>query len=298
MRRAIIASCAPGAAACGASLLNLMARSVGRCRASRCCRPTQHDELSQFFTELGTALSRVLVPGAHVFIASNPLLSTLAFHALQRAGLEKRGEVVRLVQTLRGGDRPKGAETAFPDVSVMARSGWEPWGIFRKPVEGTVAENLRRWGTGGLRRISEHGAVQGCDRECAYGTGGAGHRGASFAEAAGLSAPAGARVVAVGRQGLSMTPSRAAVQRWRLRRPWATTPWARSAMRSTTGWGARPSRGWPRCGSGKKPSPATSRGDRAARRRRPPRCRAPLTHSPTALRTASRPVPPATVRSP
>ena len=116
---------------------------------------TQHDELSQFFTVLGTALSRVLVPGAHVFIASNPLLSTLAFHALQRAGLEKRGEVVRLVQTLRGGDRPKGAETAFPDVSVMARSGWEPWGIFRKPVEGTVAENLRRWGTGGLRRISD-----------------------------------------------------------------------------------------------------------------------------------------------
>ena len=37
----------------------------------------------------------------------------------------------------------------------MARSGWEPWGIFRKPVEGTVAENLRRWGTGGLRRISD-----------------------------------------------------------------------------------------------------------------------------------------------
>lgn len=115
---------------------------------------TQHDELSQFFTALGTALSRVLVPGAHVFVASNPLLSTLAFHALQRAGLQKRGEVVRLVQTLRGGDRPKGAETAFPDVSVMARSGWEPWGMFRKPLEGTVAENLRRWGTGGLRRVS------------------------------------------------------------------------------------------------------------------------------------------------
>jgi DNA modification methylase len=37
----------------------------------------------------------------------------------------------------------------------MARSGWEPWGIFRKPVEGTVAENLKRWGTGGLRRRSD-----------------------------------------------------------------------------------------------------------------------------------------------
>jgi DNA modification methylase len=115
----------------------------------------QRKELSEFFTVLGTALSRVLVPGAHVLVASNPLLSTLTFHALQQTGLEKRGEVVRLVQTLRGGDRPKGAETAFPDVSVMARSGWEPWGVFRKPIEGTVAENLKRWGTGGLRRVSD-----------------------------------------------------------------------------------------------------------------------------------------------
>jgi len=109
--------------------------------------------LSEFFCDLGTALHRVLVPGAHLFIASNPLLSTLTFHALQAAGLEKRGEVVRLVQTLRGGDRPKGAEAEFADVSVMARSAWEPWGIFRKPLDGTVAANLKRWGTGGLRRI-------------------------------------------------------------------------------------------------------------------------------------------------
>ncbi|HEY4342023.1 MAG TPA: DNA methyltransferase [Steroidobacteraceae bacterium] len=113
----------------------------------------QLEELTQFFTQLGTALQRALVPGAHIFLASNPLLSTLTFHALQRTGLEKRGEVVRLVQTLRGGDRPKGAEAEYADVSVMARSGWEPWGIFRKPLEGTVAENLARWGTGGLRRV-------------------------------------------------------------------------------------------------------------------------------------------------
>jgi hypothetical protein len=58
------------------------------------------------------------------------------------------------VQTLRGGDRPKGAEKEFPDISVMPRSCWEPWGVFRKPVSGTVAENLREWGTGGLCRIS------------------------------------------------------------------------------------------------------------------------------------------------
>ena len=110
--------------------------------------------LYNFFGALAYGLTRALVPGGHIVIASNPLLSSLTFHAFQSAGLDKRGEVIRLVQTLRGGDRPKGAEDEFPEVSMMARSGWEPWGIFRKPFEGTAAGNLRKWGTGGLRRIS------------------------------------------------------------------------------------------------------------------------------------------------
>jgi site-specific DNA-methyltransferase (adenine-specific) len=37
----------------------------------------------------------------------------------------------------------------------MPRSGWEPWGVFRKPCEGRVQDNLRKWKTGGLRRISK-----------------------------------------------------------------------------------------------------------------------------------------------
>ena len=116
------------------------------------------DELTRlhsFFSAIAYGIQRALVPGGHAFIAANPLLSTMTFHAFQSAGLEKRGEVIRLVQTLRGGDRPKGAEKEFADVSVMARSCWEPWGIFRKPMAGTVAENLRAYGTGGLRRISD-----------------------------------------------------------------------------------------------------------------------------------------------
>lgn len=36
----------------------------------------------------------------------------------------------------------------------MPRSSWEPWGLFRKPCEGRVQDNLRRWKTGGLRRVS------------------------------------------------------------------------------------------------------------------------------------------------
>jgi site-specific DNA-methyltransferase (adenine-specific) len=69
-------------------------------------------------------------------------------------GYEKRGEIIRVVYTLRGGDRPKNAHEEFPDVSVMPKSCWEPWGLFRKPCEGRVQDNLRKWKTGGLRRIS------------------------------------------------------------------------------------------------------------------------------------------------
>ena len=111
--------------------------------------------LHDFFVAWGHGAFRSLVPGGHLVTASNPLVSTITFHALQEAGFEKRGEIIRLVQTLRGGDRPKGAEREFPNVSVMPRSCWEPWGIFRKPFRGTVADNLRQWGTGGLRRVSD-----------------------------------------------------------------------------------------------------------------------------------------------
>jgi hypothetical protein len=113
-------------------------------------------KLHRFFNEFAHLVLRALAPGGHVFVASNPLLSSMTFYAIQEAGFEKRGEIIRLVQTLRGGYKPKGAEEDFPGVSVMPRACWEPWGVFRKPFVGTVAENLRRWGTGGLRRVSKN----------------------------------------------------------------------------------------------------------------------------------------------
>lgn len=119
---------------------------------------TEEDRKSlfDFFFEWARSVTPVLRPGAHVFIASNPLVSPVMSFALEKAGLERRGEIVRLVRTFRGGDKPKGAEGKFGMVSTMPRSCWEPWALFRKPLQArTVAENLRKWQTGGLRRISK-----------------------------------------------------------------------------------------------------------------------------------------------
>jgi site-specific DNA-methyltransferase (adenine-specific) len=112
-------------------------------------------ELERFFFAWSRLLLPVVVPGGHVLIASNPLLSFVVASAVTRAGFERRGEVIRLTMTMRGGDRPKAAHTEFADVSVMPRSMWEPWLIFRKPIEGRVQDNLRRWKTGGFRRPSK-----------------------------------------------------------------------------------------------------------------------------------------------
>ncbi len=111
------------------------------------------DGIRGFFEDWGTRIHRALVPGGTILIASNPLVSPYVCQGLLAAGLERRGEIIRLVRTLRGGDRPKNAEGEFPGVSVMPRSCYEPWLLFRKSIsERRVAENLRKWGTGGLRR--------------------------------------------------------------------------------------------------------------------------------------------------
>ncbi|HWA85577.1 MAG TPA: DNA methyltransferase [Opitutus sp.] len=112
----------------------------------------QLDDLRLFFLQWARLLLPKLVPGANVLVASNPLLSHIVSNALAAAGLERRGEVIRLVMTMRGGDRPKDAHEEFANVSVMPRSMWEPWLVFRKAPEGRIQDNLRKWKVGGFRR--------------------------------------------------------------------------------------------------------------------------------------------------
>lgn len=110
--------------------------------------------LGRFFEMMGLLFYRVTVPGANIVVASNPLIAHYVASALAKSGLEPRGTLVRLVMTMRGGDRPKNAHEEFKDISVMPRSMWEPWLVFRRPLDGRVQDNLRKWKTGGFRRIS------------------------------------------------------------------------------------------------------------------------------------------------
>lgn len=111
-------------------------------------------QLGEFFFSWALCLLPVLVPGANIVMASNPLVSYIVANAVTKAGFERRGEIIRLVMTMRGGDRPKNAHKEFTEVSVMPRSMWEPWLIFRKPIEGRIQDNLRKWKTGGFKRPS------------------------------------------------------------------------------------------------------------------------------------------------
>ena len=114
----------------------------------------ERQALRLFFREWAKLAQRILRPGGHVFLASNSHLSQMVFSAIVDGGLEFRGELIRLVRTLRGGDRPKNAEKEFFDVTSLPRGCYEPWGIFRKTIPNNmkVSDCLREYQTGGLRR--------------------------------------------------------------------------------------------------------------------------------------------------
>lgn len=117
----------------------------------------ERNKLEEFFVDWARLALHALRPGGHLIIASNALLSQLVFSALVKGGFEFRGQIIRLVRTLRGGDRPKNAEDEFEGVCTLPRGNYEPWGLLRKalPPKMTVGECLREYQTGALRRLPD-----------------------------------------------------------------------------------------------------------------------------------------------
>ena len=120
----------------------------------------QKQNIEKFFQQWAEMLLPALIPGAHIVVASNPVLSSHVFQGLLAAGLEPRATLMRVYHGFRGGDRPKNAEQEFPDLCVSPRGNYEPWLLFRRPIEEkTVAQNLRKWGVGALRMLESGGPV-------------------------------------------------------------------------------------------------------------------------------------------
>jgi hypothetical protein len=96
--------------------------------------------LDSFFFSWAKALLPVLVPGANVVVASHALVSYLVAGAVVRAGFERRAEIVRLVMTLRGGDRPEELAPRVPgrerdaalEVGAVAAFPEAPGGTMRR----------------------------------------------------------------------------------------------------------------------------------------------------------------------
>ena len=184
----------------------------------------QLQRLHDFFFTWARYLYPKLRPGANVLIASNPLLAHVLSSAVTRAGLEKRGEIVRLVTTLRGGDRPKGANEEFRHVTVMPRSMWEPWVVIRKPLEGTVQNNLRRWETGGLPQTIRGIPFRGRDQVRAYRKERKGNRSTPEPETTGVPETNCPRSTPLGRRNRDRHLRRRRVHPLQPPRPWDTNP--------------------------------------------------------------------------
>ncbi len=115
----------------------------------------QKKDIERFFCHWAKIVFSKMRPGGHVLIASNPILQMYVQNALVSLGFENRATILRLYNGFRGGDKPKNAEVEFAGVCVTPKGKYEPWLLFRKPIsEKTVAQNLRKWGTGGLRMLA------------------------------------------------------------------------------------------------------------------------------------------------
>lgn len=115
----------------------------------------QRLQVEEYFAAFARTIMAKVKPGGHMLIAGNPVLQHYVQAGVMSSGWENRATLLRVYHGFRGGDRPKNAETEFPEVCVTPRGNYEPWMLFRKPLsEKTVAANLRRWGTGGLRMLA------------------------------------------------------------------------------------------------------------------------------------------------
>lgn len=109
-------------------------------------RTVQGQRAFQRWTEeWAAALIRVLRPGAHVLVCGAPRSAHRMVCGLEDAGFEIRDSFAWLFAQ----GFPK-SHNVDDERGTALKPGHEPIALARKPLDGTVEENLRRWGVGVL----------------------------------------------------------------------------------------------------------------------------------------------------
>ena len=158
-----------------------------------------------FFARFSRLLLPVLVPGAHVFVATNPLLSDFVFGPFLASGFEKRGVLIREVHTLRGGGPSEERARRVSRRDCHAEIVLRAVGDLQATVRGAGSGQSAGVGYRGLAKTLQDRAVSGLDQVLPRSPARAGHRSPSFAEATGLPSPAG-EVQLAARQGNRARP--------------------------------------------------------------------------------------------
>ena len=102
-----------------------------------------------FATEFWAEVLRVLKPGGHIVAFSGTRTYHRMVVAIEDAGFEIRDQLGWLY----GSGFPKShsmRDIGRPELGTALKPAWEPIVLARKPLIGTVAENVLQWGTGAL----------------------------------------------------------------------------------------------------------------------------------------------------
>lgn len=123
------------------------------------------DEWVAWMTEVARECLRVMKPGAHGLVWALPRTSHWTGWALETAGFEIRDQVLHLfaqgfpknhslskaVAKMASGHVPAGIDIEpLNGLGTALKPAHEVWWLVRKPLDGTVAENVLRWDVGAL----------------------------------------------------------------------------------------------------------------------------------------------------
>jgi DNA modification methylase len=130
-----------------------------RVRDRRRAKTNPSTAFQMFCKQWTTECLRVLKPGAHLAAFASPRTAHLLACGLEKAGLELRDTLM----WIQGQGFPAARQLPNGQGSRL-KPAYEPILLARKPIEGTLDQNLARYGTGALN--IEASRIHGSERRC------------------------------------------------------------------------------------------------------------------------------------